>query len=94
MQFRTHKVIYRRYAGLFFSICVDITDNELAYLECIHLFVEILDHFFSNVCELDLVFNFHKVTDLSFSCLPSKVLCLWHSTYMILDADGPFMCIK
>jgi AP-2 complex subunit sigma-1 len=61
MQFRTHKVIYRRYAGLFFSICVDITDNELVYLECIHLFVEILDHFFSNVCELDLVFNFHKV---------------------------------
>ncbi len=60
-QFRTHKVIYRRYAGLFFSMCVDITDNELAYLESIHLFVEILDHFFSNVCELDLVFNFHKV---------------------------------
>ncbi|XP_077221262.1 AP-2 complex subunit sigma isoform X1 [Tasmannia lanceolata] len=60
-EFRTHKVIYRRYAGLFFSMCVDITDNELAYLECIHLFVEILDHFFSNVCELDLVFNFHKV---------------------------------
>ncbi|KAM0893221.1 hypothetical protein ACQ4PT_025238 [Festuca glaucescens] len=61
VEFRTHKVIYRRYAGLFFSICVDITDNELVYLECIHLFVEILDHFFSNVCELDLVFNFHKV---------------------------------
>jgi hypothetical protein len=70
MQFRTHKVIYRRYAGLFFSICVDITDNELAYLECIHLFVEILDHFFSNVCELDLVFNFHKVPFLSFPCYP------------------------
>ena len=79
MQFRTHKVIYRRYAGLFFSICVDITDNELAYLECIHLFVEILDHFFSNVCELDLVFNFHKVTDLSFSSLSCKILCLWHN---------------
>ncbi|XP_019152285.1 PREDICTED: AP-2 complex subunit sigma isoform X2 [Ipomoea nil] len=60
-EFRTYKIIYRRYAGLFFSLCVDITDNELAYLECIHLFVEILDHFFSNVCELDLVFNFHKV---------------------------------
>ncbi|KAF9607969.1 hypothetical protein IFM89_003889 [Coptis chinensis] len=56
VEFRTHKVIYRRYAGLFFSMCVDITDNELA------LFVEILDHFFSNYfCELDLVFNFHKV---------------------------------
>ena len=62
MQFKTNKVIYRRYAGLFFSMCVDVTDNELAYLESVHLFVEILDHYFSNVCELDLVFNFHKVS--------------------------------
>jgi len=30
-------------------------------LEAIHLFVEILDTFFDNVCELDLVFNFYKV---------------------------------
>ncbi len=55
-------MIYRRYAGLYFSVCVDVTDNELAYLESIHLFVEILDHYFSNVCELDLVFNFHKAS--------------------------------
>lgn len=61
-QFRTYKVIYRRYAGLFFSLCVDLTENELACLEAIHLFVEVLDHFFQNVCELDLVFNFHKVS--------------------------------
>lgn len=64
LQFKTNKVIYRRYAGLYFSLCVDVTDNELAYLESIHLFVEILDHYFSNVCELDLVFNFHKVVYL------------------------------
>lgn len=61
VQFKTNKVIYRRYAGLYFSLVVDVTDNELVYLESIHLFVEILDHYFSNVCELDLVFNFHKV---------------------------------
>ena len=59
-EFRTHKIIYRRYAGLFFSLCVDVNDNELALLEAIHLFVEVLDHYFSNVCELDLIFNFHK----------------------------------
>ena len=68
MQFKANKVIYRRYAGLYFSLCVDVTDNELAYLESIHLFVEILDHYFSNVCELDLVFNFHKVTLALHSC--------------------------
>ena len=41
-QFRTYKIVYRRYAGLFFAVCVDANDNELAYLEAIHLFVEVL----------------------------------------------------
>ena len=31
-----YKIIYRRYAGLYFSLCVDTNDNELAYLEAIH----------------------------------------------------------
>ena len=44
-----------------FCACVDTNDNELAYLEAIHFFVEVLDAFFGNVCELDLVFNFYKV---------------------------------
>jgi Clathrin adaptor complex small chain len=41
-KFRNYKIIYRRYAGLFFCVCVDANDNELAYLEAIHLFVEVL----------------------------------------------------
>lgn len=41
-QYRNYKVVYRRYAGLFFCVCVDANDNELAYLEAIHLFVEVL----------------------------------------------------
>ncbi|KAF0980799.1 hypothetical protein FDP41_013282 [Naegleria fowleri] len=61
VEFRKYKVVYRRYAGLYFSMGVDVNDNDLAYLESIHLFVEVLDQFFGNVCELDLVFNFHKV---------------------------------
>ncbi|KAJ6609013.1 clathrin adaptor complex small chain-domain-containing protein [Mycena sp. CBHHK59/15] len=61
VEFRNYKVVYRRYAGLFFCVCVDANDNELAYLEAIHFFVEVLDTFFDNVCELDLVFNFYKV---------------------------------
>lgn len=60
-QFRSYKIVYRRYAGLFFNICVDLADNNLAYLEMIHNFVEMLDKHFGNVCELDLVFNFYKV---------------------------------
>ena len=38
-----------------------MSDNELVYLETIHLFVELPDSYFSNVCELDIVFNFNKV---------------------------------
>ena len=62
-QFRNFKIVYRRYAGLYFCICVDISDNNLSYLEAIHNFVEVLNEYFHNVCELDLVFNFYKVSE-------------------------------
>merc|ERR1711957_901155 len=61
IEYNNYKLIYRRYAGLFFTIAVDVQDNELSYLESIHLFVELLDSYFANVCELDIVFNFNKV---------------------------------
>ena len=48
---------------------MDVNDNELGYLESIHLFVEMLDRYFGNVCELDLVFNFHKVSDMLYAGL-------------------------
>ena len=54
IEYNNYKLIYRRYAGLFFTIAVDVTDNELAYLETIHLFGELLDMYFSNVGELDI----------------------------------------
>ena len=60
-QFRQYKIVYRRYAGLFFCLCVDVNDNDLYYMEAIHNFVEVLNAFFTNVCELDLLFNFYKV---------------------------------
>ena len=41
VEFRNYKIIYRRYAGLYFCICVDVSDNNLFYLEAIHNFVEV-----------------------------------------------------
>ncbi|KAK6463750.1 AP-2 complex subunit sigma, partial [Scheffersomyces coipomensis] len=58
---QTHKLVYRRYAGLYFIFGIDLKDNELNYLESLHFFVEILDDYFNSVCELDLVFNFYKL---------------------------------
>ncbi|SPO36216.1 probable APS1 - AP-1 complex subunit, sigma1 subunit, 18 KD [Pseudozyma flocculosa] len=54
------KVVYRRYASLFFVTGISQGDNELVTLEIIHRYVEILDRYFGNVCELDLIFNFQK----------------------------------
>lgn len=45
---------------MYFIACVDKEDNELLTLEVLHHFVEVLDRYFGNVCELDLIFNFHK----------------------------------
>ena len=60
IEWQDKKVVYKRYASLFFIAGVDKDDNELIVLEQIHLFVEILDRYFGNVCELDIIFNFHK----------------------------------
>ncbi|KAL6493327.1 hypothetical protein OROGR_033086 [Orobanche gracilis] len=61
VEWRGYKVVYKRYASLYFCMCIDQDDNELEILEIIHHFVEILDRYFGSVCELDLIFNFHKV---------------------------------
>lgn len=60
LDWRDLKIVYKRYASLYFVCAVDPTDNELISLDMIHLFVEVLDKHFGNVCELDLVFNFYK----------------------------------
>ncbi|EEB05369.1 AP-1 adaptor complex sigma subunit Aps1 [Schizosaccharomyces japonicus yFS275] len=59
-EYKAGKIVYRRYASLYFVCGIDSTDNELITLEVIHRFVECLDRYFGNVCELDLIFNFEK----------------------------------
>ena len=54
------KVVYRRYASLFFIAGSASTDNELITLEIIHRYVEQMDKYYGNVCELDIIFNFQK----------------------------------
>ncbi|KAL7423425.1 AP-1 adaptor complex sigma subunit Aps1 [Cryptotrichosporon argae] len=60
LEYKDTKVIYRRYASLFFITSISPGDNELVSLEVIHRYVEVLDRYFGNVCELDLIFNFQK----------------------------------
>lgn len=44
-----------------------VLQNELAILEFIHCLVETLDRYFSNVCELDLMFNLEMVRRCAWS---------------------------
>ncbi|KAF3824096.1 hypothetical protein GH733_008381, partial [Mirounga leonina] len=54
------KLVYKRYASLYFCCAVENQDNELLTLEIVHRYVELLDKYFGNVCELDIIFNFEK----------------------------------
>ncbi|ESO06336.1 hypothetical protein HELRODRAFT_155694 [Helobdella robusta] len=60
IEWRDMKIVYKRYASLYFCCCVEPDDNELIVLEIIHRFVELLDKYFGSVCELDIIFNFEK----------------------------------
>jgi AP-4 complex subunit sigma-1 len=62
VEYQDYKIVYRRYASLFFIVGVknDNTTNEMAIYEFIHNLVETLDKYFENVCELDIMFNLEK----------------------------------
>ncbi|QDS76135.1 hypothetical protein FKW77_007008 [Venturia effusa] len=60
LEYKDTKIVYRRYASLFFIAGIDSTDNELITLEIVHRFVEQMDKYYGNVCELDIIFNFQK----------------------------------
>ncbi|KAG0410428.1 hypothetical protein HPB47_012447 [Ixodes persulcatus] len=60
LEWKDLKVVYKRYASLYFCCAVEQVDNELLTLEVIHRYVELLDKYFGSVCELDIIFNFEK----------------------------------
>ncbi|KAJ0022443.1 hypothetical protein NQD34_009933 [Periophthalmus magnuspinnatus] len=60
LQWRDLKIVYKRYASLYFCTGLEDQDNELLTLEVLHRYVELLDKYFGNVCELDIIFNFEK----------------------------------
>ncbi|KAJ3674073.1 hypothetical protein LUZ60_006065 [Juncus effusus] len=55
------RLVYKQMATLYFVFAFDNSENELAMLDLIQVFVETLDKCFKNVCELDVIFNFNKL---------------------------------
>lgn len=76
IEHRGFKVVYRRYASLFFLVGVDEEENELSVLDFIHCLVETLDKWFGNVCELDIMFNLETVSSTKQSTPSANQLLL------------------
>ncbi|XP_008241885.1 PREDICTED: AP-3 complex subunit sigma [Prunus mume] len=55
------RLVYKHFATLYFVFVFDSSENELAMLDLIQVFVETLDKCFKNVCELDVVLNYSKM---------------------------------
>lgn len=68
LEYRGYKVIYRRYASLFFIVgtrpdvdMTENTENELGMLEFIHTLVETMDKWAGSICELDIMYQLEQV---------------------------------
>ena len=68
LEYRGYKVIYRRYASLFFIVGTkpdvggeENQENELAMLEFIHALVETMDKWAGSICELDIMYQLEQV---------------------------------
>mmetsp|Transcript_29376 Transcript_29376/g.83619 ORF Transcript_29376/g.83619 Transcript_29376/m.83619 type:complete len:159 (+) Transcript_29376:70-546(+) len=68
LEYRGYKVVYRRYASLFFIVGTkpaaeeeENQENELGLLEFIHTLVETMDRWAGSICELDIMYQLEQV---------------------------------
>eukprot|EP00566_Odontella_aurita_P027007 CAMPEP_0113556364 /NCGR_PEP_ID=MMETSP0015_2-20120614/17218_1 /TAXON_ID=2838 /ORGANISM="Odontella" /LENGTH=160 /DNA_ID=CAMNT_0000457717 /DNA_START=96 /DNA_END=578 /DNA_ORIENTATION=+ /assembly_acc=CAM_ASM_000160 len=71
LEYRGYKVVYRRYASLFFIVGTrpdagagpgaENNENELGMLEFIHMLVETMDKWAGSICELDIMYQLEQV---------------------------------
>ena len=68
IEYRGYKVVYRRYASLFFIVGTkpmpgeeENQENELGLLEFIHNLVETMDKWAGSICELDIMYQLEQV---------------------------------
>ncbi|NXQ95335.1 AP1S2 protein, partial [Sagittarius serpentarius] len=57
LEWRDLKIVYKRYASLYFCCAIEDQDNELITLEIIHRYVELLDKYFGSVSDFFLIFT-------------------------------------
>ncbi|RKP19647.1 adaptor-related protein complex 3 sigma 1 subunit [Rozella allomycis CSF55] len=68
-------IVYRSFATLYIVVIVDGNENHLAILDFIQILVETLDKHFGNVSELDVIFNFEKVSSVINEMICGGIIC-------------------
>jgi AP-1 complex subunit sigma 1/2 len=64
LEWKESKIVYKRYASLYFCCCIEQDDNELLTLEIIHRYVELLDKYFGSVRADDLASSIDLVSSI------------------------------
>ena len=60
LEWKDLKIVYKRYASLYFCCSIEHSENKLITLDIIHCYVELLDKYFGSVSEFKIIFNFKK----------------------------------
>ena len=81
LEWKDLKIVYKRYASLYFCCAVEQGDNELVVLEIIHRYVELLDKYFGSV-SLFLYFNVVNINNIILCPAPASCLLLWSCILM------------
>ncbi len=55
------KIVYRLFGTIYIAMILDELENELAMLDFINVFMQVLDDIFKGVCELHLIMNPEKL---------------------------------
>lgn len=74
LEWKDLKIVYKRYASLYFMAAIENQDNQLLTLEIIHRYVEVLDKYFGSVSFVPYItliytphYNFLELSPTTFS---------------------------
>ena len=69
------KLVYWNYANLSFIFCIDEMESSLGIIDMIHVLVKILDSMFSDVSEVNLIYNPHKLLFILDEIIVDGIVC-------------------
>ncbi|KAI7793978.1 putative AP-1 complex subunit sigma-2 [Triplophysa rosa] len=67
LEWRDLKIVYKRYASLYFCCAIEDQDNELITLEIIHRYVELLDKYFGSQSDAKHAGNYRSTAKVIIS---------------------------